>query len=183
LLSKASAKPPIMGAHGEADVEGGAHERLRVDPLLAREDVEGVGAVPGATGRADELEDDHHREERDEAVDPRPRQVERGLRRRAEHPHPLRAHPVGELAHRHREEERDDAGDGQAEPDLGGRQPHDLGEEHRAAGEEHALADREQDRLQDSWRANGVGGTSEASQRGIRVVTAVILPVRLAFVA
>ena len=41
----------------------------------------------------------------------------------------------------------DDAGDGQAEADLGGGQPDDLGEEDRAAGEEGALADREEDRL------------------------------------
>ena len=36
------------------------------------------------------------------------------------------------------------AGEGQAETDLGGGQPHDLGEEHRRAGHEGALTEGEQ---------------------------------------
>jgi hypothetical protein len=64
----------VNAAEGEADVERGPHERLRLHPLLAREDVDRVGAEGPPPFRAepvgelpeghgeDELEDAGHRD-------------------------------------------------------------------------------------------------------------------------
>ena len=59
----------------------------------------------------------------------------------------LRPEAVDELAHRQGRQERGDAGEGEAETDLGGGQPDDLGEEHRRAGHEGALTEGEEERL------------------------------------
>ena len=80
-------------------------------------------------------------------MDQRPHEVEQGGQPGADRPDPLRADAVGELARRHREEERRDPGDGESDADLRRRQADDLREEDGRAGDEGALADREEDRL------------------------------------
>ena len=144
---KARAMPPTQRAEGEADVERGVHVGARLHPLVGREHVDRVRAVRGATERADDLHADGHGDVALEAGDERPQREHRRLTGRAERPHLLRPEAVDELAHRQRRQERRDAGEGQAEADLGGGQPDDLGEEHRRAGHEGALAEGEEQRL------------------------------------
>ena len=147
-------------AEGVADVSGGAEVGAGGDPLLAREDVEPVGVAGRPARRRDHLDGDHHGHEADHAADLQPGEVEHGLDQGADGPHPLRPEPVAQLPQGYGEEERDGAGDRQAEPDPRGGEPDDLGEEDRAAGEEDAVTEGRQHRLR-GQSADERGGSRE----------------------
>jgi hypothetical protein len=100
--------------------------------------------VRSSAERPDDLHDDCHRDVAVEVGDEGPHREHRRLPCRADGPHPLRPEAVDELAHRHSRQERGDAGAGQAETDVRGGEPDDLGEEHSRAGQERALTEGEQ---------------------------------------
>jgi hypothetical protein len=146
VLSKARAMPDDR-AEREAHVEGGVHVRLRGHPLVLGHHVEDVGVATGAAGVLDDLEADDHRDVALEAVDEGPRGEQERGEEGTGRPHPLRPDPVGQPPGRVGHQEGHDARDGEAETDLGGPQPHHLGEEDGGAGQEGALGGREQQGL------------------------------------
>jgi hypothetical protein len=101
--------------------------------------------VRGAAEGADDFHDDGHGDVPLEVGDERPHREHRRLPGRADGPHLLRSEAVDQLAHRERRQERSDPCAGQAETDLGGGQPDDLGEEHRRASHEGALTEGEEE--------------------------------------
>jgi hypothetical protein len=131
----------------EAHVERRVHVGAGLHAFVSRQHVDRVGAVCRATERADDLHADGHGDVTLEPGDERPHREHRGLTRRADRPHLLGSEAVDELAHREGRQERGDAGDGQAEADLGGGEPDDLGEEDRRTGHERALAQGEEQGL------------------------------------
>ncbi len=143
----------------------------RSHPLLAGEHVERVGAAAGVPGRA-----------RRSRAPPSSRGTarsrrrtatrRRGPRRRTRRSAHIRLGPIRSATLPSGTAKKNDAPSPTVRPtpDLGRGQPDDLGEEHRAAGEEGALADREQDRLQRELarqgRARGSGRRASVGVRG-----------------
>ncbi len=136
-----------QGPEREADVACCAHVGQGAHPGVPRKDGETVGVAARPHPRPGELEGDRDRHEAGEVTDEEPAAEEDGLQQAAQDPRTPGADRIGSPPQRHREQEGDATADGQAEPDLRGGEPDDLGEVDRRAGQEGALAEGGEHRL------------------------------------